>query len=186
MTTHQRRTLLDSQGSFENYPGKYRWLEYKKIKIVQIPISPIFRASRFNYGAFCSQFGAIINKMKNVVICGSMKVKDQILDVAAQLKKLKYKPLLPIECMNGEPKVVASRAHMDRIVDKNNTYILIVNAKNGGINNYIGPNSFAEIAFGFYYKKKVFVLNDIYEPYRDELDGWGVVALHGDLEKMDG
>jgi hypothetical protein len=115
-----------------------------------------------------------------------MKVKDQILDVAAQLKKLEYRPLLPIECMNGEPKAVASRAHMDRIVDKNNPYILIVNAKKGDIDNYIGPNSFAEIAFGFYYKKKVFVLNDIYEPYRDELDGWGVVALHGNLEKIDG
>lgn len=113
-----------------------------------------------------------------------MKVKSQILDVAQRLKEFGYNPLLPVECMNGEPKITASRAHLDRIIDKNNQLILVVNTKKGDIDNYIGPNSFAEIAFGFYYKKKVFVLNDIYEPYRDELDGWGVIALHGDLEKI--
>lgn len=113
-----------------------------------------------------------------------MKVKSQILDVAQRLKEFGYNPLLPVECMNSEPKITASRAHLDRIIDKNNQLILVVNTKKGDIDNYIGPNSFAEIAFGFYYKKKVFVLNDIYEPYRDELDGWGVIALHGDLEKI--
>jgi len=40
---------------------------------------------------------------------------------------------LPIECMNNEPNMP----------------------------NYIGPNSFAEITFGFYYHKKV------YEPYKN-------------------
>lgn len=129
-------------------------------------------------------FGAIIFNMKNVVLCGSMKVKSQILDVSQRLKELGYNPLLPVECMNNEPKITASRAHLDRIIDKNNQLILVVNTKKGDIDNYIGPNCFAEIAFGFYYKKKVFVLNDIYEPYRDELDGWGVIALHGDLEKI--
>lgn len=115
-----------------------------------------------------------------------MKIKDQILNVAQCLKKLGYNPLLPTECMNGDPKTVASRAHMDRIANQDNNYILVVNAKKGDVDNYIGPNSFAEIALGFYYKKKVFVLNDIYEPYRDELDGWGVIALHGDLSKIEG
>jgi hypothetical protein len=113
-----------------------------------------------------------------------MKVKSQILDVAQRLKEFGYNPLLPVECMNNEPKITASRAHLDRIIDKNSQLILVVNTKKGDIDNYIGPNSFAEIAFGFYFKKKVFVLNDIYEPYRDELDGWGVIALHGDLEKI--
>ena len=36
----------------------------------------------------------------------------------------------------------------------------------------------------FYFNKKIYVLNDIYEPYRDELEGWNVVALKGNLEAI--
>lgn len=120
----------------------------------------------------------------NVVLCGSMKVKDKILAVASNLEKIGYNVLLPIECMQGIEKTIASRAHMDRIANPDNEAILIVNETKNGIENYIGPNSFAEIAFGFYYNKKVYLLNDIYEPYKDELIGWNVISLKGDLNKM--
>lgn len=120
--------------------------------------------------------------MKNVVLCGSMKVKDEIINVSEKLKKKGYNVLLPIECMKEVDKIVASRAHFDRISDKSNEIILIVNATKNGIDNYIGPNSFAEIAFGFYYKKRVFLLYDIYEPYKDELLGWKVISLKGNLD----
>ena len=119
--------------------------------------------------------------MKNIVLCGSMKVKDKILEVADKLEKEGYNVLLPIECMRGEDKLIASRAHFDRIANPENEIILIVNEIKNGIENYIGPNSFAEIAFGFYFRKKVYLLNDIYEPYKDELIGWKVMPLKGDL-----
>lgn len=123
--------------------------------------------------------------MKNIVLCGSMKVKDEIIRVQELLKEKGYNVLLPVECMEGKPKVIASRAHFDRIVNSDNEYILIVNATKNGIENYIGPNSFAEIAFAFYHNKKTFVLNDFYEPYLDELEGWGVLELHGNLDKIE-
>lgn len=123
--------------------------------------------------------------MKNIVLCGSMKVKDEIIRVQELLKEKGYNVLLPVECMEGKPKVIASRAHFDRIVNPDNEYILIVNAAKNGIENYIGPNSFAEIAFAFYHNKKTFVLNEFYEPYLDELEGWGVLELHGDLDKLE-
>lgn len=123
--------------------------------------------------------------MKNIVLCGSMKVKDDIIRVQELLKEKGYNVLLPVECMEGKPKVIASRAHFDRIVNPDNEYILIVNAAKNGIENYIGPNSFAEIAFAFYHNKKTFVLNEFYEPYLDELEGWGVLELHGDLDKLE-
>ena len=119
--------------------------------------------------------------MKNIVLCGSMKVKDKILEVADKLEKEGYNVLLPIECMRGEDKLIASRAYFDRIANPENEIILIVNEIKNGIENYIGPNSFAEIAFGFYFRKKVYLLNDIYEPYIDELIGWIVMPLKGDL-----
>lgn len=123
--------------------------------------------------------------MKNIVLCGSMKVKDKILEVEKILREKGYNVLLPKECMEGLPKVIASRAHFNRIVDQENDTVLIVNATKKGIENYIGPNSFAEIAFAFFYHKNIFVLNDFYEPYQDELEGWGVKALHSDLENLE-
>ena len=86
--------------------------------------------------------------------------------------------------MRGEEKLVASRAHFGRIVDPNNGIVLVVNATKNGIPNYIGPNTFAEIAFGFFHNKKVFLLNDIYHPYDDELIGWKVNCLKGNLNDI--
>ena len=89
----------------------------------------------------------------NIVLCGSMKVKDKIFEVEEKLKEKGFNVLLPEECIQGLPKKIASRAHLDRVIDTKNEIILIVNETKNGINNYIGPNSFAEIAFGFYFKK---------------------------------
>ncbi len=122
--------------------------------------------------------------MKNIVLCGSMKVKDKILEVKEELENKGYNVLIPKECMEGLPKVLASRKHLERVIDSNNSYILVVNSINRGIENYIGPNSLAEIAFGFYYNKNVYLLNDYYEPYLDELVGWNVVPLKGNLDNI--
>ena len=124
-------------------------------------------------------------KTRNIVLCGSMKVKDQIVEISLELEKMGYNVLLPVECMQGLDKVIASRAHFNRIADPNNDTILIVNATKNGIENYVGPNSFAEIAFGFYFNKRVLLLNDIYEPYKDEIIGWKVECLKGDLSRID-
>jgi len=125
-----------------------------------------------------------MKKQKNIVLCGSMKVKDKIVDLSKELEEMGYNVLLPVECMQGLDKVIASRAHFDRIADPKNDTVLIVNATKNGIDNYIGPNSFAEIAFGFYFKKNVYLLNDIYEPYKDEIIGWNITPLKGDLNKL--
>lgn len=121
---------------------------------------------------------------KNVVLCGSMKFKNEIIKISERLKGLGFNVLLPEECMKGEDKLIASRAHFNRIVDPNNGIILVINATKNGIPNYIGPNTFAEIAFGFFHNKKVYLLNDIYHPYDDELLGWRVNCLKGDLNKL--
>jgi hypothetical protein len=113
-----------------------------------------------------------------------MKFKNEIVKISERLKGLGYNVLLPEECMRGEEKLLASRAHFNRIVDPNNGIVLVVNATKNGIPNYIGPNTFAEIAFGFFHNKKVFLLNDIYHPYDDELLGWKVICLKGELNNI--
>lgn len=122
--------------------------------------------------------------MKNIILCGSMKVKNDILNISNLLQNMNYNVLLPIECMQGIEKTIASRAHFDRICDDKNDTILVVNSKKDNIDNYIGPNTFAEIALGFYFNKDIYLLNDIYEPYKDELNAWNVKVLHGNLENL--
>ena len=34
------------------------------------------------------------------------------------------------------------------------------------------------------YNNGVYLLNDIYEPFKDELEGWGVIPLNGDLNRL--
>lgn len=123
-------------------------------------------------------------KKRTIVLCGSMKVKEELLKIKEKLEKKNYEVLLPIECMQGLPKEIASRAHFNRIQDQKTDIVLIVNATKNGIENYIGPNSFAEIAFAFYFKKNIYLLNDIYEPYKDEIIGWKVIPLKGNLDNI--
>jgi len=120
----------------------------------------------------------------NIVICGSLKFKEDIIKIGDKLESMGINAKLPIECINSEPKEVASRAHFNRIIDKTTDAILVVNKDKGEIKNYIGPNTFAEIAFAYYYNKKVVLLNGIYEPYKDELEAWKVITLKGNLENI--
>ena len=39
------------------------------------------------------------NNMKNIVLCGSMKVKDKIISVGEELTSKGFNVLLPKECM---------------------------------------------------------------------------------------
>lgn len=119
-----------------------------------------------------------------IVLCGSMKVKDKILEIGNILKGMGCDVLYPTECLEGKVKEIASRAHFDRICDKETDIVLIVNEKAHDKDNYIGPNSFAEIAFGFYFNKDVYLLNDYFDSYLDELRGWGVKVLKGKLDLL--
>ena len=122
--------------------------------------------------------------MKIVVLCGSMKFKDDIINIGKKLEDMGFSVLLPVECINGEPKEIASRAHFNRIISEDTDAILVVNQTKNDLDNYIGPNTFAEIAFAFFHNKKIFLLNDIYEPFRDELEGWKAIALNSKLDDI--
>ncbi len=121
---------------------------------------------------------------KSIVLCGSISAKDDMLRVSEILKTYGIHAILPEEVENGEVKAIASRANMDRVVNPENHNILIINSPKNGIPNYIGANVLAEVALGFYHKKNVFLLNGIYEPFKDELIGWGVTCLNGNLANI--
>ncbi len=62
--------------------------------------------------------------------------------------------------------------------------ILVANYTKGRRTNYIGANTFAEIAVAFSAGKPIYLLNGIYPPLKDELVAWGAIALNGKLGRL--
>lgn len=122
--------------------------------------------------------------MKRIVLCGSMKLKEKIFEVEEYLKNKGYEVVTPKEFRVEMTKGDAAKLHFDEITNEKTNIVLAVNVTKNGIENYIGPNTFAEIAMAFYFNKKIYLLNDIYEPYRDELEGWNVIPLKGNLDNL--
>jgi len=123
--------------------------------------------------------------MKRIVLCGSRKFKNQILILGEELKNKGYEIVVPKEFLVEMDKREHSMLHFSEIANERTDAVLIVNEDKEEIKNYIGPNSFAEIAMAFYFGKKVYLKNDIYIPYQDELLGWGVIPLKGEINKIE-
>ena len=122
--------------------------------------------------------------MKRIVLCGSKKFKDEVLRLGEVLQNRGYEAIVPKEFLVEMDKREHSMIHFNEITNEKTDAVLIVNENKGEIENYIGPNSFAEVAMGFYFGKKVYLKNDIYIPYKDELEGWGVIPLKGEIDKI--
>ena len=122
--------------------------------------------------------------MKRIVLCGSRKFKDNIINLGKEIENKGYEVIIPKEFLVPMSKKEHSKLHFSEIAKEETDCILVVNENKGEIKNYIGPNSFAEIAMAFFYDKKIFLKNDIYEPYQDELVGWEVIPLKGHVEEI--
>ena len=74
--------------------------------------------------------------------------------------------------------------HMDLILSTDS--VLILNYDKKGKSNYIGGNTFIEMVFAKYFKKDIFLLNDIPKesPYKDEIIACQPIILNGDLSKI--
>lgn len=131
--------------------------------------------------------------VKNIVVSGSMQFLDDMRKCAIPIMQKGYNAILPEEddwdSIKPEGinayKRMASKKHFDAIANVNTYAILVVNNTKKGQKNYIGANTFAEIAVAFYFGKKIFLLNDIYEPFIDELTAWEAYPLKNDMEKID-
>ncbi|MDR6413247.1 UNVERIFIED_ORG: hypothetical protein ABIC62_006682 [Burkholderia sp. 1595] len=77
-----------------------------------------------------------------------------------------------------------SFAHLRKIRDPRTYGVLAVNVDRHGILNYVGPNTFAEIAVAFAQSKKIFLLQNVPEAYHDELSAWRATSLLGRLDRL--
>jgi len=122
--------------------------------------------------------------MKKIVLCGSKKFIPKFFELEEILKNKGYEVVVPREFIVDMPKKEASLLHFSEIEKDNVDALLIVNESKNGIDNYIGANGFAELAYGFYKGKKIFLLNDVYEPYEEEIVAWNVIPLKGKIDDM--
>ena len=130
--------------------------------------------------------------MKEIVISGSMAFVKQMKNYAQFIEKSgvitvlpnedKWDTIAPEQVNKYKRKV--SRDYFEIIANKSTFGILVVNEEKNGIQNYIGANSFAEITIAFYKNKKIFLLNDFYPPYVDELKAWGAIPLYGNITEL--
>lgn len=129
-----------------------------------------------------------------IVLSGSMLFINDMKKCAEILDKFNYEVIVPEEDIWNEISMLeisdykrrVSMLHFSKIADVSTDSILVLNKRKEGIDNYIGANTFAEIVVAFYFHKKVYLLNDFYKPYEDELEAWGVIPLKGDLKKLVG
>ena len=121
-----------------------------------------------------------------IVLSGSKKFIPKFFELEEKLKAKGYDVVVPQEFIVEMTKRDGSLLHFQQIDKEDVDAILTVNEDKGDEKNYIGANGFAELAFGFYKSKKIFLLNDIYEPYKEELVAWEVIPLKGDLTRSYG
>jgi hypothetical protein len=77
-----------------------------------------------------------------------------------------------------------SFAYLRKIRDPKTFCVLAVNLDLYKILDYIGPNTFAELAVAFAQSKKMYIYQSIPDAYADELYAWQAIPLRGNLEKL--
>lgn len=134
-------------------------------------------------------------KMK-ICICCSLSFTNEVLALAKELEKRGFELLLPnsviersIEKPDFDPVESKIRTgnvnkHIDKI--KASDAVLVCNYTKNGVENYVGANTFLEIAAAHYFGKPIYALNPLPDqPYiHDEIYSFGIKVLDGDLNKI--
>lgn len=131
---------------------------------------------------------------QRIVVCGSMAFYVNMLEQKQHLRQSGIHALIPniddqlmepiSEEIHQKAKRQASMRHIRRIRDEKTFAILVVNIDKYGIRDYIGPNSFAEIAIALAHYKRIYLYQGIPDFYKDELLSWQVIPLEGNLSRL--
>lgn len=129
-----------------------------------------------------------------IAICGSIKFYDDMVKVQKELENLGHLVLMPNKAegvdywaKDNKSRVEAKKKfrfideHLDKIEKAD--AILVVNVTKKDIVNYIGANTFLEMGYAYYRKKKIFTLNPLPDqPYIiDELLTFNPIIISGKL-----
>ena len=138
-----------------------------------------------------------------IALCGSIKFIDEMKAAKIELERLGHEVLIPYsaEANQGKEfweelkkqdvknfvslKKERMRGHFDKV--KKAAAILVLNYDKDGKKNYIGPNTFLEMAIAFDHGKKIFILNPVSEndPRHEELITMSPICIDTDFEKIE-
>lgn len=129
-----------------------------------------------------------------IVICGSMGAFKTMQEIQSSLIENNIRAIIPQPEDHLKPNLTpeefsefkrkVSHAYLRKIRDPRTFGVLAVNPDKYEIQNYIGPNTFAEIAVAFTQHKRIFILNGIPSVYEDEIIAWRGMCLNGDLGRL--
>jgi len=132
-----------------------------------------------------------------IAICGSLKFFKEMKVAESSLKRLGHKVYMPVEVPgidywgeDGKKRVDAKRKlglvsnHFKKI--EKSDAILVVNITKKEIKNYIGANTFLEMGYAYYIKRKIFTLNPLpkQEYVSDELLSFDSIVINSDYLKI--
>lgn len=129
-----------------------------------------------------------------VVVCGSMSAYSGMVAVRECLRDARIPAIVPIaendihDAMSEQQFLQFKRKvafqHLREIRNPATYAVLAFNQDKYGVSDYIGPNTFAEIAVGFAQSKRIYLYQQIPAIYEDELRAWGAISLAGDLSRL--
>ena len=133
--------------------------------------------------------------MKTITICGSMQFFTEIEQLKKELENLDFKVFTPSEEGTGTDYSKLSKQEqadmkqdfIDRHIDKirKSDAILIANYTKNEVKDYIGANTFLEMAFTYILNKSIFILNSIPEQTNTvEIEGLKPIVLNGKLNSL--
>ena len=132
-------------------------------------------------------------------ISGSMQFTEQMLEYREKLNQMGHeafvtdlhKGLVGKTFEEKERIKLHQKFNMDAIREfwramQGGDAVLVLNFNKGGIENYIGGNTFLEIGFAHVLKQKVYLLNPIPENplYKTEIEAMQPIIIKGDLTKI--
>lgn len=131
---------------------------------------------------------------RRIVLVGSMGVYHKIIEIAQCLASYGINVIVPeaeeeairrLDLFEFEEfKRKVSFAYLKKIRDPRTFCIVAINLDRHGILNYIGPNTFAEIAVAFAQSKRVYLYQGMPDAYSDELSAWRSIVLNGNLDRV--
>jgi hypothetical protein len=142
------------------------------------------------------------NSRKTITLCSSASFYKQVLEIAADLKKLGFKVKIPYTAnimkktgnfdadfyktwfrneKDYSKKTILMKRHFDKVASSD--AILVLNHEKNGVAGYIGGNGLMEMGLAFHYKKLIFVYNPISEglDIKEEIYGLNPIFINGDL-----
>lgn len=137
-----------------------------------------------------------------ITICSSASFYKQAVGIESQLSKLGLHVILPITAIHMKEsgdfdvshyktwfadandyhkKAELMRTHFEKVAAGD--AILVLNYEKHGVPNYIGGNVLMEMSLAFWFKKPIFILNELPEgsAFEEEIKGMEPIVLHGDV-----